>query len=489
MAFEMFADFDIADDEVDSTSIISSATTGVSSPIKMSEHERIMRQEDDALFARLGKGMAIMDVRSKKERIELDPVTTISQLNQKEQTTRSTFDRHTTQVEWLKHHAEQKDVLYNTISQVSDLKVELNIPLEMVEKQHQVTIHTEDHQFDVRGYRVKSHFTTFCHSALSVLRESWIDRLSSSNELTSHPLNIDTFMTVVREKIRRSRPWKQSFLTKWNVAQKECYFMSTEVAFLQDFVPHREEKLTNDRDFSTVIEDQFTDGSFIRIGHSTSDWMKRAKTMLPEDAIGTSDKALFNLSFKQMRQLTTWIFSRNPTSRMRVKIELLSSLRDSIRNEIMLNPLDSLIQSFREHALTRLDILHFFFYEDERKNYPTCIACEGKVNFTSNNSATHAGCDIDTALVKLFQFEVDGHNIIAPPYLYLKPSTTVYAKELLKLRLRETSKPFVGQSTSRLLIGTLDASGKPSTSQLGTREVTGTVGLDRSTISSLRPSR
>lgn len=489
MEFEMFANCNIIDDEEDSRSVASSSTIGTTVPIRMSEHERVMRQEDEALFARLGKGLAVMDVRSKKERIELDPVVTIAELNKKEQTNRSTFDRHSTQVEWLKHHATQRDVLYNTISQVSDQKVELNIPSVMVEKQHEVTIQTEDRRFDVNGYKVKPKFTTFCYSALQALRESWIDRLSSSNELTSHPLNIDTFMAVVREKIRRSRPWKKVLVTKWNVAQKNCYFISTEVAFLQDFVPYREEKLTSDRDFSTVIEDQFTDGSFIRIGHSTSDWMKRATTMLPEDAIGTSDKALFNLSFKQMRQLATWIFSRSPHLRMRVKIELLSSLKDSIRNEIMLSPLDSLIQSFREHALTRLDILHFFFYEDERKNYPTCIACEGKVNFTSNNSATHAGCDIDVALVKLFQFETSGHNIIAPPYLYLKPSTTVYARELLKLRSRETSRPFVGQSNSRLLIGTLDASGKPSTSQLGTREVTGTVGLDRSTISSLRPAR
>lgn len=177
----------------------------------------------------------------------------------------------------------------------------------------------------------------------------------------------------------------------------------------------------------TIIEDNIGQGLLVRLDGADETHETRQHSMHTDQSIGTPVRVQYNFSFAQLRNLLTYIFSRDPSERTKAKINL-SSVREPMRPQIMLGPSNVFKTCVMEHALTRLELLTLIFSPDSHAG-STCCCCN-QVFAIRRDTVRHPSCEMTNWLVSTFQFESSSGVIRCPRNARLPPGVCKYARDV-----------------------------------------------------------
>nr|UNI73884.1 MAG: hypothetical protein [brine shrimp partiti-like virus 2]UNI73888.1 MAG: hypothetical protein [brine shrimp partiti-like virus 2]UNI73892.1 MAG: hypothetical protein [brine shrimp partiti-like virus 2]UNI73900.1 MAG: hypothetical protein [brine shrimp partiti-like virus 2] len=214
------------------------------------------------------------------------------------------------------------------------------------------------------------------------------------------------------------------------------------------------------------IDDTASRGAFVRIDDQPSTIETRSETMHSPASMGSAISVQYHLSVRQLRQLVTYILSSNPTDRTEAKIDLLSSLRDHVRNDVVASPISVLRRACAEHQLTRSELLHVLFprdrYDRLQNEAPSrCMNCKATVSFLTNGLRHTPHCPVNNWLVEHFQFSKTSIGVETPHLAYIAPSVADYSRQLLEHDSRNRITPYVLNTGHDHQIYCLDQAGLP----------------------------
>nr|UNI73879.1 MAG: hypothetical protein [brine shrimp partiti-like virus 1] len=214
------------------------------------------------------------------------------------------------------------------------------------------------------------------------------------------------------------------------------------------------------------INDTASRGAFVRIDDQSSTIESRSISMHSPASMSSAISVQYHLSVRQLRQLVTYILSSNPADRTEAKIDLLSSLRDHVRNDVISSPINVFRRACAEHQLTRSELLHVLFprdrYDRLQSDSPSrCVNCKATVTFI-NNGVRHAPhCPVNDWLVEHFQFSKTGIGVETPHLAYIAPSVADYSRQLLEQDSKNRNTPYTLNTTHDHQIYCLDQAGIP----------------------------
>lgn len=226
------------------------------------------------------------------------------------------------------------------------------------------------------------------------------------------------------------------------------------------YLTHQCEVIVRHFAITDLLADEYTSGSFIRLDDSQSAIEDRLATMVQPNAVGVDINPVYSLNYRQLGWLTRYIFSKDPGERCQCKVDLLSAVKPSIRNDIVLSPESVLHASIREYCLTREELVHLFFNEADQKRSPTCIHCQTNATIVGLQ-ITHQACAVTTWLAKHYQF-VEARDFTSTcNYAYVKPGVTAVARSLVQMQKVVRSKTFVGADDKEVTAYALNGAGEP----------------------------
>lgn len=222
-------------------------------------------------------------------------------------------------------------------------------------------------------------------------------------------------------------------------------------------------KLTNIMQYfvlSSVISDDTHAGAYVRLSDVSNTPQDRMQSMILANSVGYNDNPIYGLNYRQLRQLVTYIFSKDAGERAMSKINLLSSVAPTVRPDIISGPNKVLVESIHEYFLTREEIISLVFNEDSERRATRCVHCNEPVVVCGLN-VLHTGCPVTKWLAENFQFKEDRTNTTAPQFAYVRPGVVKLSQALVKAQQRIRSLPFIGKSDKEAMAYTLDAKGQP----------------------------
>lgn len=217
--------------------------------------------------------------------------------------------------------------------------------------------------------------------------------------------------------------------------------------------------------YRTPTEHQLTKGMFV------ADTNPRAReypptNLIPDGVLGVAVQTTYNLNTKQIGNLLDVCFSRNPRTRATSKIELLSSLNPSIRNDVILEPTRVLERAFIEHLLDREEILAICFPTPDSKQQPRamkCVHCDVFIQLATDGGLVHPTCPVTKWLERCFGFQHTDGYIETPSLQYLAPPIAPYARELLRADAQNKLEPYICSTDESMRIVSLESNGQART--------------------------
>lgn len=181
--------------------------------------------------------------------------------------------------------------------------------------------------------------------------------------------------------------------------------------------------------------------------------------MVSMSSVRSAVSICYNMKLNQIKWLLIYIFDRDRANRTEAKINLLSSVKADVRNDIALSPSKVINRAFAEHYLTRAEILTLVFCSstsnrtDASKRCPHCTT----ICVIHGNSVRHGPCPVTEWLSTSFQFEYDQGTLVGPDYAYVESGVKNYAKELLYLDAQRRLTPYISRSEQEFKIVTIDS--------------------------------
>lgn len=298
-------------------------------------------------------------------------------------------------------------------------------------------------------------------SGIDVYSSSLLDCLDTI-ELLQHR-RIDRDMTMVN--IRQAVKARSSDIT--NVApRKEVNIKIVSAIVLERALYQRQQAAISLLNTRPLINDTFTTGAFVRIDDSSSTIKTRSESMIAPSAIATDVVIHYNFNHRQLHQLVTYMLSSSVSKRMEAKVNLLSSVKDHVRSDLVTKPLVVFRHAIGEHYLTREELLHVVFppdTQDRSVSIPPsrCLHCGQIANIAGTVTRHPPNCHVIQWLIDHFQFKHADFGTVAPTLTYLAPSVAEYSQQLIELDAHMKGIPYVSRSEHDHSIYTLDHQGIP----------------------------
>lgn len=209
-----------------------------------------------------------------------------------------------------------------------------------------------------------------------------------------------------------------------------------------------------------LVDDEYTAGAFVRLDEAEQTPEDRYHSMIQENAVGFVDKAMYSLNFRQLKGLVDYIFSKDVGKRLKGKVDLLSSVPDSVRHDLIHSPEQVLLISIREYFMTREEVMHLLFRDEGDKRVDRCVACESIVSI-NGLAVTHPPCPVMKWLNKHFNFSLGATGGSAARYGYIKPGIAAIARKLAAAQQEIKQRAYIGKDEKEVVAYTLDRSGLP----------------------------
>lgn len=207
---------------------------------------------------------------------------------------------------------------------------------------------------------------------------------------------------------------------------------------------------------SNISDDIVTGGAFIPLIQTHTSIDTRAESMIQDCSISTALNVTYNMDFRQIKHLLTYILDGNSRNRLESKISLLSSLKEDQRSDVVLSPRRVLHRVISEHYLTRHEVLLLIF--EDSKHSLRCPTCSRTVGLT-NQALTHTNCEIVEWLVSEFQLTLTPTGLTIPLLAYMQPSLAQYSRELISLDAKIKRTPLISRTRDELSVYQLDSTG------------------------------
>lgn len=320
-------------------------------------------------------------------------------------------------------------------------------------------------------------------AGLEVYVDILLDSLTATLQLQGTTLNRQATISQLSEKVYPLVSAISRDPARMDVLQRLTISLILELAAF-----HQQTKAIDFLVLRTVIEDELSDGAYIRTDDPDSDPYSRSTTMISDAAYSSAINTIYNLTLRQIQSLLIYIFDRDVHARTEAKVSLLSSVPLEIRNDVALSPVTVLKRACSELYLTRPEILSIIFFR-RKDGSVRCPECQCIVQIQGNQTS-HISCSVAPWLVKHFQFEIDESNLTAPTYLYVQPSVAKFAKELIQADASRKITPLIGENSRRFVSYTVSEQGQPQrTSFVGSKPVFVTHQSGHSSSPSSRPHR
>lgn len=157
------------------------------------------------------------------------------------------------------------------------------------------------------------------------------------------------------------------------------------------------------------------------------------------------------LSSRDVRHLTTILFSRDPTARAVAKLDLKANLRLTVYRDVMSAPEDYLERAMAGAGLTSEEVLAIVFAQDEKERTHKCMSCGGRVVIGS--TFYHSACKTIAWIEKHTHYKRDATTgaVKRVKRGYIDPDTQSRLSETLKLYY-DTNKDIVIKTAEKTVI-------------------------------------
>lgn len=281
-----------------------------------------------------------------------------------------------------------------------------------------------------------------------------LERAAETFEAEGKQLNIDKTLTKMNQLL-------QSLIESLTTTpeRQRCQMAILMYIISELHLTHRLSQLITFYDIATVIDTESQAGAFIRMSDLDNTPDQRMATMIHKNSVGYDDNPIYNLSYRNVRNLVLYIFSKDPGDRVQAKVELLSSTSANVRADIITQPGLVLLGSIREYLMTREEILSLVFKSDSDRRAMRCVHCATTVS-VSGLVVDHTQCPVTSWLVQHFQFEEDRFTISAPQFAYIRPGIVAVSKALAAAQKKIRGMPYIGRSDKETVAFTLDDTGQ-----------------------------
>lgn len=435
---------------------------------------------DDRLRCLFGEAIVVTERRSDIDRtpVEINPVQYCQDLGQKLNHFREHFDKPTVREEFLRAQTSEPQTLTSLetkFTSSADINLIDSIPDSHVKQWK--TIEVCGAKFSIP--MIETVFLEKYEKSFSLIVSMQLEQIAAQQSLQGNKIDskktLIAFSEIAKTKQRgfARDPRRTDLSTNIIVA-----------IMFSELLKHQNQRLTSLLKTRTILDDELTSGMFIQLNKDETD--ENNPSMIKSNAVGVELKVIYNLTLRQMHQLIKYCFSRAGLEKTEAKIELLSSSRSEIRNDIATNPNRVLEHAFREHFLTRREVLDVMFTHIDKLSQSStyrCPSCRIVIAPNHDGNFPHRRCPIVDWLVTKLQFNYSDGVVSIPDFAYVAPGISRYAREAYGLQSKLQTEPFYGKSKDEFVAYILDDRGRPiKTAHQGVK----TVRLDQPSTSSRR---
>lgn len=415
-------------------------------------------EHDDRLRCLFSQSIVTVETRATVDRQaeELNPVNYCVDLDQKLKHFKDNFDQTRVREEFLRTQAAENSTTTTMTTRLlanMDLSLMDDIPVTHVKTWREFLICNKRYSIPM----IETAFLTKYTSVFSTVVELQIDQIIIDQSLQG--VKIDKELTLV--KTRELAEAKQRGFAR-DPARTSLNILIVQALILTLIRKDTFEQLKAFLVSRTVLRDELTGGMFIKMDQDPA--YDNETSMIRSDSIGIELKVIYNLNFRQIQSLIKFLFSNDKFERLESKIDLLSSVRGEIRNDIALDPGRVLEHVIREHFMTRLEITELIFrHQDKQSNTISyrCPTCKTTLGLATANNIMHNKCKVISWLVTKLGYKYEGNILYIESYNYVTPGVARYAKEAYQLRARLQNEPFYGRNDSEFVAYTIDDRGRP----------------------------
>ncbi|APG78209.1 hypothetical protein [Wuhan Millipede virus 4] len=202
-----------------------------------------------------------------------------------------------------------------------------------------------------------------------------------------------------------------------------------------------------------ILDDKVTGGAFLAHTPTTETIEDRSSSMIKNSTYAVAMNPTYNFTVRQLKLLITYMFDRDFSIRTEAKIDLLASLKDTLRYDVVLSPIKVLKRAFSEHYLSTDEILAVFFHDMKGAN--RCPHCRQTVDLTQTR-LRHPDCYIIPWLIKEFQLKEEPDGCRIQSLLYLEPTIADFGRQLVAIDAKIKTTPLVARTATDMSIYQLD---------------------------------
>lgn len=285
----------------------------------------------------------------------------------------------------------------------------------------------------------------------------YIDRLYSTIDATYRLEGVALDIPASRRNIES----KISITHNISAKEKKCLTAIQHAATLEWIRDTREATAVALLRSKRLLEQHASDRAFITSKPTPA--APQIESLIPSDATNISMAPIYNFSVTQTHHLIHAMFNRNTRARLHARIQLLSTTRNDIRSDIVVNPAAVLRRVFAEHYCSRYEILCLVFENQDKSLPPDTYKCPWCVQHVvlTDTKLTHAQCPVTKWLAETFQFITTSDSLQIPSGFLLDCSTSKYAKTLLSLDAQHRLRPIVSRTADELAVWTVTDAGDP----------------------------
>lgn len=426
-------------------------------------HNYALSADEEAIF---GRGLVLEQSRStlQAEPVARQPLNFESTIDQQFSSIRRNISDDAARRAFLEdsQHAPNRLItLVNAIEPGQRIKLSTIILPTMTKQYKSVKIANDD---VIRIPIPKREFLDLVESAMEVYFQRLIDTATSMEQVIDDNIDIVSTAAYVRSFANN----QASHISK-TVERRKCLSAMLGALILERQVYSQFKRFKHLIATCNVSPDPMTQGAFVHLGTS-SNLENRMRTYITKDVIRASPTCTYNFNVNQFRNLVLSVFSRIPLTRANAKVSLLSSVKETIRQEIATAPLKVLTHAIGEFYLTQHEALMFLFsFEKDVTSF--CPLCARGV-IIDDGRTEHSTCAYAQFVADLLCLKVGKGFMSTVSVVYLKPSIHEYTRRVLHKYHEHQASPIVHETPSEQII--YRVSNDMSTrvvSSMGTRSV------------------
>lgn len=401
-------------------------------------HNYTLAADEEAIF---GRGIVLEQNRSTLhvEPVATQPVTFESTLDQQFKTIRDNINDDSSRKDFLAKSHQEGNRLVTLVNQIEPgqrIKLSTIILPAMTKQFRSIKIADED---VLKIPIPKKEFLDMVNSAMEVYFQRLIDTASTMDIVLGGEIDIVSTAAYVRSYAK-----SQSSSISKTEDRRQCLTTMLAALILERQVHSSFARFKHLISRCQIQADPLTQGAFIHLG-AASNLEHRMQSFVTQDVIRSSPTCTYNFSVQQFRNLILSIFSRIPLTRATSKVYLLSSVKESVRQEIASAPLRVLSHAIGEFYLTQTEALMFMF-SLERDITSFCPLCSRAV-VIEDGRTEHSTCAYSQFVADLLCLRIGKGYMSTVPVVYLKPSIHEYTRRVLQKYHAQRSEPIVHRTS------------------------------------------